>query len=77
MDTILSRYEYARLNANRKQAAICVASQVFATIGFLATASRMMWAFARDRGLPFSDHLAKVGFNIPIKNDSPSTFVEI
>lgn len=25
-----------------------------ATMGFLATASRQTWAFARDRGLPFS-----------------------
>lgn len=31
-----------------------------ATFGFLATASRQTWAFARDRGLPFSDYFAKV-----------------
>ena len=68
MTAILSCYEHARPDADQKEAAICVASQVFATIGFLATASRMMWAFARDRGLPFSDHLAKVGSNIPISN---------
>ena len=31
-----------------------------ATFGFLATASRQTWAFARDRGLPFSSYFAKV-----------------
>ena len=31
-----------------------------ATIGFTATSSRMIWAFARDRGLPFSPFLSKV-----------------
>lgn len=31
-----------------------------ATFGFLATASRQTWAFARDRGLPFSNYFAKV-----------------
>jgi len=31
-----------------------------ATIGFTATSSRMIWAFARDKGLPFSPFLSKV-----------------
>ena len=31
-----------------------------ATFGFLATASRQTWAFARDRGLPFSNYFAHV-----------------
>lgn len=31
-----------------------------ATIGFLATSSRQTWAFARDRGLPFSHFFAYV-----------------
>ncbi|KAL8653802.1 MAG: hypothetical protein Q9210_001884 [Variospora velana] len=33
---------------------------VFATFGTLACASRLAWAFARDKGLPFSDYFAKV-----------------
>lgn len=37
-----------------------VAAMVFATVGFLATASRMSWAFAREQGLPGSRILAKV-----------------
>jgi choline transport protein len=31
-----------------------------AVIGFAATASRMTWSFARDRGLPFHRHIRKV-----------------
>lgn len=37
-----------------------------ATIGFLATASRQVWAFARDRGLPFSDYFAKVNSTLAL-----------
>ncbi len=33
-----------------------------AVIGFLATASRMTWSFARDRGLPFHNLISKVQF---------------
>ena len=31
-----------------------------AVIGFLATASRMMWSFARDRGVPFHRFISLV-----------------
>jgi choline transport protein len=31
--------------------------------GITATASRMTWSFARDRGMPFSRHLSKVSEN--------------
>lgn len=41
-------------------ASIIVLSVFFACLGFIATASRMVWSFARDRGLPFSSFLAKV-----------------
>jgi amino acid transporter len=33
---------------------------IFATFGFLASTSRQTWAFARDRGLPFSEKFARV-----------------
>ncbi len=33
---------------------------IFAAVGLLATASRMLWAFAREQGLPGSSLLAKV-----------------
>lgn len=41
-------------------AAIPTALVICASFGFLASASRQTWAFARDRGLPFSDFLAHV-----------------
>ena len=37
-----------------------ISTLVFATFGTLACASRLAWAFARDKGLPFSDYFAKV-----------------
>ena len=44
-------------------AMVCVilALVFFATIGLIATASRMTWAFAHDNGLPGSRWLAMVG----------------
>lgn len=39
---------------------IVVALAWCAVIGFLATASRMIWSFARDRGLPFHRFISKV-----------------
>lgn len=41
-------------------ASIVIALAFCATIGFVATSSRMIWSFARDRGLPFSGFLSKV-----------------
>ena len=38
---------------------------VCGTIAALATASRLIWAFARDRGLPFWRHVSKVSPQIP------------
>ena len=36
-----------------------------AVIGFLATASRMMWSFARDRGVPFHRYISLVRIALP------------
>lgn len=41
--------------------AIILVMTACATIADLATASRLIWAFARDRGLPFWRHVSKVG----------------
>ncbi|CAD6571500.1 MAG: hypothetical protein ASARMPRED_004616 [Alectoria sarmentosa] len=41
-------------------ASIIVASGFFASLGFIATSSRMVWSFARDRALPFSSFLSKI-----------------
>lgn len=47
-----------------------ISTLVFATFGTLACASRLAWAFARDKGLPFSDYFAKVrGFPIDPRSD--------
>lgn len=40
--------------------AILITLVICATFGFLASASRQTWAFARDRGLPFSNFLSYV-----------------
>jgi len=39
---------------------IIVLAQILACIGLLATASRMTWAFARERGIPGYNYLARV-----------------
>ena len=44
--------------------AVIVFMFVWATITSFASASRVTWSFARDRGLPFSDFLGRVGFHI-------------
>ena len=46
-------------------ASIVIALAFAATIGFVATSSRMIWSFARDRGLPFSSFLSKVNHLCP------------
>ncbi|KAI9756785.1 MAG: DNA replication protein psf2 [Chaenotheca gracillima] len=40
--------------------AVVLALDIFASFGYLASSSRMMWAFARDHGLPGSKYLARV-----------------
>ncbi|KAA6414258.1 MAG: Amino acid polyamine transporter I [Lasallia pustulata] len=53
-------------NATNSNAATSVMTSVLITLvicasfGFLASSSRQTWAFARDKGLPFSDYLAYV-----------------
>ncbi|KAH3953925.1 hypothetical protein HBH53_031730 [Parastagonospora nodorum] len=36
---------------------------IFGTIGSMATASRMLWAFAREEGVPCSRHISKIERN--------------
>ena len=50
--------------------AILISMGFAATVGFVTTSSRMIWAFARDNGLPFSTFLAKVNprTSIPINS---------
>ncbi|KAL8952509.1 MAG: hypothetical protein Q9222_001577 [Ikaeria aurantiellina] len=39
---------------------IIITAMIFAAVGFLATAPRMLWAFAREQGLPGSSLLSRV-----------------
>jgi choline transport protein len=45
---------------------ILIAMYIFATFGFLASASRQAWAFARDNGLPFSNIFKRVRPFLPL-----------
>ena len=40
--------------------AVIASMLIFGAIGILATASRMLWAFARDNGVPYSDYVGRV-----------------
>ena len=42
------------------QASIIVIVQIFAMVSVVATASRMLWAFVREGGLPCSKYIARV-----------------
>lgn len=42
---------------------VLLAMYVFATFGFVASASRQAWAFSRDNGLPLSRYFKKVSRN--------------
>lgn len=44
---------------------ILLLMSVCGTISALATASRLIWALARDRGLPFWSHVSKVRSGLP------------
>jgi choline transport protein len=33
---------------------------IAAAIGIMATASRLLWSFARDNGVPFSNYISRV-----------------
>ncbi|MCJ1246644.1 hypothetical protein MMC30_003853 [Trapelia coarctata] len=39
---------------------IVITLAICGTVGFVATSSRMIWSFARDRGLPFSPFIGKL-----------------
>ena len=54
------------LNATKSKGAttamVCtlISTLIFSTFGLLACASRLAWAFSRDKGFPFSTFFAKV-----------------
>ncbi|KAI0019842.1 putative amino acid permease [Xylariomycetidae sp. FL0641] len=57
---------YAATNA---MVSALIISTFFSTLGALASASRLIWAFARDDGLPFPQYFSHVDrrFGIPIR----------
>jgi hypothetical protein len=55
----------SRTTANNVQTSIIVAAMLFATIASLATASRMLWAFAREKGIPGYTVLVQVSLLSP------------
>ncbi|EAA64875.1 hypothetical protein AN2043.2 [Aspergillus nidulans FGSC A4] len=65
--------------ATNTMTAILVITLTASTITEVATASRQLWSFARDRGLPFSDFFAYVtpGWNIPLNSVLVSLIVTI
>jgi amino acid transporter len=61
---------YSATNSNAGTSvmtAILITLVICATFGFLATASRQTWAFARDQGLPFSNFLSYVRASLLIQ----------
>ncbi|TVY90274.1 Choline transport protein [Lachnellula willkommii] len=58
-------------------AAIVTSLALFATVGILASTSRMFWSFARDRGLPGWQTLQKVGSrrSVPIWSIAVTTTI--
>ena len=48
------------ISGSTGMASILIVLAFATTVGFVATSSRMIWSFARDRGLPFSNLLSKV-----------------
>ena len=55
-------------NITRDQICLILALSIFATIGALATSSRMLWAFARENGLPGSGYISRVSYILGLVN---------
>ncbi|KAL8938546.1 MAG: hypothetical protein Q9216_003832 [Gyalolechia sp. 2 TL-2023] len=60
-------------------AIICtlISTLTFTTFGLLACASRLAWAFSRDKGFPFPDYFAHVSkyYRIPVRSIMLITFL--
>lgn len=48
------------VNGGLALAAVLAVLQIFGTMNYMATCSRQIWSFARDKGLPFSPWIAQV-----------------
>lgn len=47
-------------HATNAMTAALISSLLFSSFGLVASASRLTWAFARDKGLPYSSYLSYV-----------------
>lgn len=57
-------YNVTQSNAGTSvMASILIIVSIFGCIGNVAASSRQIWAFARDKGMPFSGWLAHVSWN--------------
>ncbi|OJI98561.1 hypothetical protein ASPVEDRAFT_25427 [Aspergillus versicolor CBS 583.65] len=65
--------------ATNTMTAILIITLTASTVTEIATASRQLWSFARDKGLPFSSFFAYVtpGWNIPLNSVMVSLIVTI
>jgi amino acid transporter len=77
-------YIFNRVTGGNTAAASAMTSTIiisasFATFGLLTTASRILWAFARDGGTPFSTRLGSLGSKsqIPVTSILVSTTIVI
>lgn len=52
--------------ATNVMTSVIIILQVSATISCIATSSRQIWSFSRDRGFPFSNWLSKVLLSLPL-----------
>ncbi|RDW95297.1 choline transport protein [Coleophoma crateriformis] len=80
VDTVISSSTGSLLQiyyqaTNSKAGSVCLlifslVCLIFASTSIMTTSSRMTWAFARDRGLPFSSTFAKVNptLNLPLNS---------
>ncbi|OTB15086.1 hypothetical protein K445DRAFT_23100 [Daldinia sp. EC12] len=67
-------HSYAATNA---MASALIISMFFSALGLLASASRLIWAFARDDGLPFPTYFSHINrrFGIPVRAILWSAFI--
>lgn len=63
---IIQIFHTATRSKGATTAIICtlISTLTFTTFGLLASASRLAWAFARDKGFPFPDYFSHVSIHL-------------
>lgn len=72
-------YEKATGSASGSAAltSIQVVLIMFSAINYMASCSRQVWAFARDRGLPFSSWISKASGNQPLSGSPGADCLQV